>query len=554
MKKFKITLLVFYIIMVVILIYESAIPESLSVKEHSFFKKVVNNVSRLFVKTKYVNAEEIVINNTLKESYYINDTLTLDVSIKPDNASYKELEFTSTNTNILTVDNKGYIEFLNIGNASVVIKQKDSNIEKTIDFSVTQKTEPVIEVVEPIEIDIDIEKTTMNMGELIDIKVYLLASDPNKKVTDKTVVFTSTNKHVATVFDGFLYALNAGTTTITATHKTTGIHKDIDITILEHELVKPNLEDFKIKGDNVIYLNDKTIHTYSVELDSNVSDIYKKVYFSSYYYDNVEKHSKDELKPNLVVNWRNGTATAIEAGYTVVYAYIIDVENECWSEYTSGMVVTTVNTLPKFGLKDRRIVLGDPYKLEIKPTNANLVTYDKYEYASSDESIASIDNLGNITPHKKGKVEIIVSVNDGYQSVEEKFILTVDSKVMEDNMGRKSFSKFVRKGLSHFMGFVVFGLISSFMFLLFIYANYDGNKKLNIVVTIVNGLVFACLTEFIQLFAIDRTSQFKDIAIDFMGYMLAVLIAFTIITITLLIKKKRRKNDKTIDDINNENI
>ena len=125
MKKLKITLLVFYVLMIVILIYESAIPESLSVKEHNFFKKIVNNVSRLFVKTKYVDATEIVVNNDINEYYYINDTLTLNISVKPDNASYKELSFTSTNTSVLTVDNTGYIEFLSDGNASVIIKQND---------------------------------------------------------------------------------------------------------------------------------------------------------------------------------------------------------------------------------------------------------------------------------------------------------------------------------------------------------------------------------------------------------------------------------------------
>ena len=97
------------------------------------------------------------------------------------------------------------------------------------------------------------------------------------------------------------------------------------------------------------------------------------------------------------------------------------------------------------------------------------------------------------------------------------------------------------------MGFVTFGFISAFMFLLFINDNYDGNKKLNIVVTIVNGLVFALLTEFIQLFAIDRSSTIKDVLIDYSGYMIAVIISFIIITIIYLIKNKRRNinNDKT---------
>lgn len=546
MKKLKITLLVFYVLMIIILIYESAIPESLSVKEHNFFKKIVNNVSRAFVKTKYINAEEIVVNTDIKESYYINDTLTLNVSVKPDNASYKELEFASTDSNVLTIDDAGLINFISTGNASVIISQKESNLEKKIDFKVIQKTEPIIEVVEPKTIDFKVEKETIDMGDISKVSVLLYAEDTTKTVTDNKITFTSSDDTIAKVFDYKIYALSSGTATITVTHDKTGLSKSIDINVLEHEIVKP--KTFKIKGDSVIYMNDKTTHTYSIEIDPDASNIYKNVYYSASYYNNEEKRQINEFTSPIAINWRNGTATLISAGYSAVYVYAVDVLNGCWSEYVSGMVVRTINTLPSYTLKDRRIVLGEPYKLEIKPGNASKVTYDKYNYFSSDETVASVDNLGNITPHKKGKTVITVSVSDGYDKYEDSFELTVDSRVMEDNMGKKSFSKFVRKGLSHFMGFVVFGLISSFMFLLFINSNYDGNKKLNIVVTIVNGLVFACLTEFVQLFAIDRTAQFKDIAIDYLGYMLAVTLSFIIITTIYLIKKKKQKTIEN-DDI-----
>ena len=138
MKKFKITLLAFYVLLVVVLIYESAIPESLSVKEHNFFKKIVNNVSRIFVRTKIINATEIEINNEFKEFYYVGDTLTLDVSVKPDNSSFKEISFSSSDTNIASVDNYGNVSFLKEGSVTITICQLDSNIFKTIDFNILE--------------------------------------------------------------------------------------------------------------------------------------------------------------------------------------------------------------------------------------------------------------------------------------------------------------------------------------------------------------------------------------------------------------------------------
>ncbi|MCR5461994.1 MAG: VanZ family protein [bacterium] len=553
MKKLRITLLVLYVLLIVVLIYESAIPESLSVKEHNFFKKIVNNISRVFVKTKYIDASEIVINNDLNEYYYINETLTLDINVKPDNASYKELSFISTNSNILTVDDHGLIEFLSVGNASVIIKQIDSNIEKQIDFKVLERTKPVIDIVEPDLIKLEIEKTTLNMGEVSLAKGSLYRSD-NKEITDKKVSFSSTNESVANYYNGYLFAFNEGTTTITMTHTNTGLTSSVDITVYPHKLIEPTT--FKISGDSLIYMNDKTVHNYSVEIKpDNVSDIFKTVFFSSFIYNTNTKTTDYSKNGGLSIKLEEGSATAKEAGYSAVYAYNYTFNKETnkieWKDVT-GMVVETRNVLPNYNLIDRRIVLGNPYKLDMSSYVNSNVTYSKFEYSSSDESIASIDSLGNITPHKKGKTTITVRLDDGYHSAETSFELTVDSKVMEDNMGRKSFSKFVRKGLSHFMGFVVFGLVSSFMFLLFINTNYDGNKKLNIVITIINGFVFASLTEFIQIFAIDRTAQLKDIAIDYLGYMLAVVISFIIISIIYLVKMHKQKSKENIESINKE--
>lgn len=550
MKKFKITLLAFYVLLVVVLIYESAIPESLSVKEHNFFKKIVNNVSRIFVRTKIINATEIEINNEFKEFYYVGDTLTLDVSVKPDNSSFKEISFSSSDTNIASVDNYGNVSFLKEGSVTITICQLDSNIFKTIDFNIVKKEEPVVEIVEPESMEFKIKNSALsnfetNMGELSKVTVSLFRND-DKSINDREICFSTTNGSVAFVTDGYLYAYSDGETDITVTHKTTGLNKTIHVKVNYKELVEP--ESFKLIGDKLIYMNDTTIHTYSVEIKpDNVSDIYKKVYFRSFKYDTKNKKTIDNEAGGLTIKWREGKAKASSAGYSAVYAhnYKYDIEKNkvIWGN-VSAFVVETRNVFPTFSLKDRRIVLGSPYKLDLSSYVTNKVTYSKFVYSSSDEEVASIDSLGNITAHKKGKTIITVSVDDGYHSAETQLELTVDTKVMEDTMTKKSFSKFVRKGLSHFMGFVTFGFISTFMFLLFISANYDGNKKYFIGVTIVNGLVFAMLTEFIQLFAIERSAQFSDILLDFLGYMLAVSISLLIIITIYLIKKKRSKNNK----------
>ena len=52
MKKFKIIMLIFYVLIVLVLLYEAIIPGKVSAKQHSFFKKVINDISKVFIKNK----------------------------------------------------------------------------------------------------------------------------------------------------------------------------------------------------------------------------------------------------------------------------------------------------------------------------------------------------------------------------------------------------------------------------------------------------------------------------------------------------------------------
>ena len=90
------------------------------------------------------------------------------------------------------------------------------------------------------------------------------------------------------------------------------------------------------------------------------------------------------------------------------------------------------------------------------------------------------------------------------------------------------------------MGFITFGFISFFLFILTASQYY---KKFNFayVVILVNGLVFAVLTEVIQLFAPGRDGTFKDVILDYSGYLIAFIIA---IAIYITYKKVKIKNSK----------
>ena len=103
------------------------------------------------------------------------------------------------------------------------------------------------------------------------------------------------------------------------------------------------------------------------------------------------------------------------------------------------------------------------------------------------------------------------------------------------------FSHGVRKFIGHFSLFAVDGLVTT----LFIY--YLLKNKLDLIyqysISLGFGFIIASTTEFIQIFRPGRSGEFKDIMIDFLGYL---LLASLIIFINVILKY-RKKNQPNVE-------
>ena len=66
----------------------------------------------------------------------VNDSYTLIATVEPDDTSYQRVEFTSTDPNIVQVDNNGHIIALSSGTASIFVKTIDTNISSKCDITV----------------------------------------------------------------------------------------------------------------------------------------------------------------------------------------------------------------------------------------------------------------------------------------------------------------------------------------------------------------------------------------------------------------------------------
>ena len=134
------------------------------------------------------------------------DSETLTATVSPSNATNKKVIWTSTDGSIASVDN-GRVTALKPGNTTIKAKSDDGG--KTATCQVTVKAK--VYNVESVSLDKTNITLTEGDSETLTATVY-----PDN-ATNKNVSWKSSNTSVATVNNGVVTAIKAGTATITVT-------------------------------------------------------------------------------------------------------------------------------------------------------------------------------------------------------------------------------------------------------------------------------------------------------------------------------------------------
>lgn len=180
---------------------------------------------------------------TVKEKVYPVETVTLDkealvlfvgeaavaltATISPDNATNKNVTWTSSDPNVATVDENGNVTAVAVGTASITVKTEDGN--KTDECAVTVKAHVA---------SVSLDKTTLEMfvgGE----PVSLTATVSPENASDKSVTWASSAPAVATVENGTITPVAAGSATITVT--TTDGEKTATCTVTVKDVITYSL-------------------------------------------------------------------------------------------------------------------------------------------------------------------------------------------------------------------------------------------------------------------------------------------------------------------------
>ena len=134
------------------------------------------------------------------------DSQTLTATVSPSNATNKNVSWKSSSTSVATVSN-GKVTALKAGTASITVTTEDGGKTATCQVTVNAR----VYNVESVSLD----KTSITLTEGDSQTLTATVSPSN--ATNKNVSWKSSNTSVATVSNGKVTALKAGTATITVT-------------------------------------------------------------------------------------------------------------------------------------------------------------------------------------------------------------------------------------------------------------------------------------------------------------------------------------------------
>ena len=305
------------------------------------------------------------------------DSATLTATVKPDNATNKTVNWSSSNTAVATVDANGKVTAVKEGSATITAKAGDKSA--TCSVTVAKKVVAVTSV--------SLNKTSLSLTE--GDTATLTATVKPDNATNKTVTWSSSNTAVATVdASGKVTAVKEGSATITAkagdktaTCAVTVAAKVIAVTSVTLDKTSLSLTE----GDSATL-------TATVKPDNATN---KTVTWSS---SNTAVATVDA----------NGKVTAVKEGSATITAKAGDKSATCTVTVAKKVIAVTSVTLNKTSLS---LTEGDSATLTatVKPDNATDKTVN---WSSSNTAVASVDVSGKVTAIHEGEAKITAKAGD----------------------------------------------------------------------------------------------------------------------------------------------
>lgn len=322
--------------------------------------------------------------NTSDYVMYSKQYVQLKATVSPDNATNNNVTWKSSNRNVATVDSKGKVKALKVGNAIITATSVDgSNISAQCKIKVAQRVTKI-----------KLNKGIINLskkGKTCTVKATVY---PNNAY-NKYVNWTANNKKVATVDkNGKIKATtNKGTTYVNAIAKD-GSKIRTRVLVVVGEKVKK------------ITLN-KTSVTLNRGAKNRTFQLKKAIKNKNATYKGVSWYSSNK---NIATVNSTGKVTLKRRGKVVITVKAKDGSStsaRCTITVKQLVTKITLNKKNKYNVNYGKSI---NLKANIEPSDASIKTL---KWESSNKKVLTVDKNGKVTAKGLGSAVITVSATDG---------------------------------------------------------------------------------------------------------------------------------------------
>lgn len=342
-----------------------------------------------------VKVTEVDITNN---SLFLNagETTQLSVVVKPDNATNKKVEYSTTNANVATVDANGLVKAVGEGRAYIYAKSADGPSDSVYVYVRKSVTPQPPKEVKVTNVSVDRRYLTLEEGENYTLTATVSPAD----ATNKTINYSSSDTSVATVdANGNIKAVKAGYAYIYA-KSVDGPYAYSYVTVKAKETPQPPAE---VKVTNI------TLDTRYLRLDAGKK---YELNYTVYPYNATDKTLTWTSSNENVATVENGVITAIGRGSAYITATSSNgVQTSCYVDVYGEAKPVKVTGI-YFSDRQLGLKVGETKAASVlfTPNNA---TNKNVTYSSLNSSIARVDENGNITGVRPGTVYIYARSVDG---------------------------------------------------------------------------------------------------------------------------------------------
>lgn len=342
---------------------------------------------KVTVKAVVIPVKSISLNKTEIELTE-GTSFQLEATIDPENATDKNLTWTTSNKSVATVSENGLVSALKKGTASITVKTKDGKKSARCNVKV------VAETIELESIALNKENISLTVGST---ETLALSFTP-ENATHKEVTWSSSNEKIATVNQSGKITAKAAGETLISVETENGLKKTCRVTVTENSIPATSISlNF---SELTLYVNE-TESLVATLLPANVTD--KSVSWKS-------------ENPDVVSVDVEGNLKALKEGTSVITVQSdkYDLAATCKVTVISSIIKVTGITLNQ---EKVNLQVGESIQLkaEIRPENAS---NKEIKWSSSDEEIATISADGKVTAIQPGNVTITAETVDGNYKAE----------------------------------------------------------------------------------------------------------------------------------------